>query len=221
MKHQEEIIQEYIYFVTEKKRYPTQFEFEQHTDMERLNFKSNFFSMTELRETVWVYFFDKTITAIQKDVDYNNYSVRNKLLTFYHTWLGILGQNEGYIDFTTKKDSRTFLIPKGSSPFKKKFLNHISNLFYEGYQTGELAKRPIFGEQLKSLFWVELMFILHFWLTDKSEQKTNTNGAIEKSLSFMFDVLGKNALDTGFDFAKFMFQNSRLKNIRNLLKKRM
>ena len=46
-----------------------------------------------------------------------------------------------------------------------------------------------------------------FWKEDNSPGFEKTDAAIEKSVNLAFDLIGKGAVDSAIDFAKFMYQN--------------
>jgi hypothetical protein len=56
------------------------------------------------------------------------------------------------------------------------------------------------------MFWIQIGFLLMFWKADNSRAFEQTDAAIEKSVNLAFDLIGKGAVDTAFDFAKFLFQ---------------
>jgi hypothetical protein len=50
-------------------------------------------------------------------------------------------------------------------------------------------------------------FILLFWKEDDSAGFEKTDAAVEKSVNLAFDLIGKGAVDSAIDFAKFLYQN--------------
>jgi hypothetical protein len=73
----------------------------------------------------------------------------------------------------------------------------------------EIAGRSKLSDNYDSLFWYQFMFLLDFWRKDGSTDFERTDEAIEKSVNLSFDLIEKNALDSAFDFGKFIFQNAR------------
>jgi hypothetical protein len=68
----------------------------------------------------------------------------------------------------------------------------------------DITKNPIriFSEAA----WVQLLFILKFWLDDTSPDFEKTDVAIEKSIAVAFEVFDNNQLETIFDFGKFLWK---------------
>jgi hypothetical protein len=54
---------------------------------------------------------------------------------------------------------------------------------------------------------MQLAFLLMFWRDDNSPAFEQTDAAIEKSVNLAFDLIGKGAIDSMLDFAKFLYQS--------------
>jgi len=50
-------------------------------------------------------------------------------------------------------------------------------------------------------------FLLVFWKEDESPGFEKTDAAVEKSVNLAFDLIGKGAVDSFIDFAKFLYQS--------------
>jgi hypothetical protein len=79
----------------------------------------------------------------------------------------------------------------------------------DGKTRGEVAARPYLDKQYPALFWFHLGFVLLFWKDDDSAGFEKTDAAVEKSVNLAFDLIGKGALDTAIDFAKFIYQTKK------------
>ena len=54
--------------------------------------------------------------------------------------------------------------------------------------------------------WLQLMFLLRFWIKDDSKGFEQTDLAIEKSVRTVFDVFDNSILDGLVDFGKFLYK---------------
>ena len=77
----------------------------------------------------------------------------------------------------------------------------------EGKETQEIANRPVISDRYDEALWIQVLFVLKYWLDDNSPRFEKTDAAIEKSVNLAFDLMGKSALDSFLDFAKFLYQN--------------
>lgn len=71
-------------------------------------------------------------------------------------------------------------------------------------QQGRILKRSetIFSEAA----WVQLMFLLKFWMDDNSPQFESTDVAIEKSVNTVFDLFENTPLERVLDLGKFLWK---------------
>ena len=91
--------------------------------------------------------------------------------------------------------------------FKEKFKDFASDIIMEGKETQEIANRPVISDRYDEALWIQVLFVLKYWLDDNSPRFEKTDAAIEKSVNLAFDLMGKSALDSFLDFAKFLYQN--------------
>ena len=54
--------------------------------------------------------------------------------------------------------------------------------------------------------WVQLMFLMKFWMDDNSAQFESTDVAIEKSVNTVFDVFDNTPLERVIDLGKFLWK---------------
>ncbi len=168
-------------------------------------FYKHFNSFRALERSIWADWLNETVEAIEKDAAYVEYSVREKLLAFYFTWLEVLKENRSFVLKRFEEVPKQEMNPYFLDQLKKRFEDYINELVIEGKDTSEIAERP-FTSQYGKAFWLHFMFITRFWANDDSTDFEKTDAAIEKSVNLGLDLVGKGPLDSMIDFAKFMFQ---------------
>ena len=109
--------------------------------------------------------------------------------------------------FQLENSRKPELVPKYLRTFKSNFESFFQSIINEGKAKGEIANRPIIDARYPKLFWLHMGFMLLFWRDDSSAGFEKTDAAIEKSVNLAFDLIGKGAVDTAIDFAKFLYQN--------------
>ena len=97
--------------------------------------------------------------------------------------------------------------PSEIKGFKSKFKEFASGIVNEGKETEEIAERPYLTDKYQEAMWLQVMFVFRFWLKDDSPAFEKTDAAIEKSVNLAFDLMGRSAIDSFVDFAKFLFQS--------------
>ena len=199
---------------------PSVYQFMKRLKMKEATFYEYYNSFTSLERAVWRGFFDQALAQIQGDEVYREYSVREKLLAFYYTWVEVLKNNRSYVTFRAQHfglrpaGGRAVgdMMPLGRinvavlSRFKEGFLDFANELIMEGKETEEVVDRPLISKNYDEGLWRQVLFVLNFWVQDDSQNFERTDVAIEKAVNLSFDLMGRSALDSAFDFARFLYQ---------------
>ena len=195
------------YLLTEGKQPASVYKFCIDLGIKETDFYSMFGSFDAIDKQLWKAFIDKTIARLRSDESFASFSVREKILTFYYALFEELKANRSYVLFHLHPFKKLELTPSYLKEFKKSFELFFENVLNEGKGNGEVAQRPFLDKRYPKLFWLHMGFILLFWKEDNSTDFEKTDAAIEKSVTLAFDLVGKGALDSAIDFAKFMYQS--------------
>jgi hypothetical protein len=183
------------------------FKFVKELKMKEEEFYTHFTSFESIKSAVWVAIFDVTLSQVESQEVYKEYSVREKFLSFLFTWIEELKKNRSYLLSLYQDKANSFKsLPTDTKEFKVKFKDFASELILEGKETSEIASRPLITERYDEALWLQVAFVFRYWLDDRSPRFEKTDAAIEKSVNLAFDLMGKSALDSFLDFAKFLYQ---------------
>jgi hypothetical protein len=138
---------------------------------------------------------------------YNEYSGREKLLAFYFTLLEVLKPKRSFVNFSLSEVKKPELMPAFLKGFREKYTDFVKDLIRESIDKGEIVDRPLVGSRYDEGLWVQFLFILNFWLRDRSLKFEKTDAAIEKSVHLSFDLMGRSFVDSFVDLGKFIVQN--------------
>ena len=172
-------------------------------------FYQSFGSFDAIGNEIWSGYIQDVSRRLKLDKNYNDFSIREKILAFYFTLAEVLREDRSFALLTLKGWKNPVLPPKSLKGFKNSFDTWLAPILNEGKQTGEIAKRPLIDERYDGLFWLHLIFILQFWSNDDSAGFERTDAAIEKSVNLAFDLIGKGVMDNALDFGKFLYQNAK------------
>lgn len=186
---------------------PSVFQFMKNLKLKEEVFYEHYGSFENLEKDIWRGYITETVFVLQDDENYVAYSSREKLLAFYYTLVEVLKKDRSYVAYSFKKVKRPELTPSFLKDFKVDFIDFAQGILNEGLDAEEIVKRPIISERYKDGLWLQLMFVLNFWLKDESKGFSNTDAAIEKSVHLSFELMGRGPLDTMVDFAKFLYNN--------------
>jgi hypothetical protein len=171
------------------------------------DFYNLFGSFDGLENQIWKGFIVRTINRLKSDKAFQTFITREKILAFYFTLLEELKSHRSYVLFQLDNSKKFELIPEYIKGFKAEFESFFDSTLNVGKGNGEVANRPVLDKRYPQLFWLHLGFILLFWKQDSSPGFEKTDAAIEKSVNLAFDLIGKGAVDSAIDFAKFLYQN--------------
>jgi AcrR family transcriptional regulator len=170
-------------------------------------FYDHFGSFDGLERSVWKGFIDKTTGRLHADASFTGFTAREKILAFYFTLLEELRAHRSFILLESNSLRRLELTPSFLKDFKTAFESFIEGILAEGKSKGEVATRPYLDKRYPQLFWLHLGFVVQFWKEDGSAGFEKTDAMIEKSVNLAFDLIGKGAVDSALDLAKFMYQS--------------
>ncbi|MGB5508068.1 TetR family transcriptional regulator C-terminal domain-containing protein, partial [Robiginitalea sp.] len=162
--------------------------------------------MESLQKEIWIFFFEETKTLLEQDEAYAGYGNRERMLSFYFTFFELLGLNRSYVLFALgqtaepmqqlgqlkglRRSIKLFareLIEDANAEKNSKITKHNPDIFSEGA-------------------WLQLAFLLRFWIQDDSPGFEKTDVAIEKSVNTIFDIFDNTPLERVLDFGKFLFK---------------
>ncbi|MGF1533030.1 MAG: TetR/AcrR family transcriptional regulator [Bernardetiaceae bacterium] len=200
----EQLKQAYIQYVREHGEAPASvFKLTQQMGKDEKTFYAEYTSFLQIEQEIWGDYFEQTLQQIEAEDVYAEYTVREKLLSFFYTLVERLKENRSFLVGSTAHG-----LPKGTlDTFKDKFREYARDLIDEGIVRDEIEPRAFFSERYPDLLWTEAHYLIKFWVKDQSPNFENTDAAIEKAVNFAMDLLGRNVADSTIDFVKFFFQN--------------
>ncbi len=205
---QENIIEAYIQHMLEHEIRPASVAaFTDQLNYPEATFYNYFQSFDDLEKKIWKALFANVLNIISRQDVYQAYSINEKLLAFYFTWIGELAEYRSYAMLVARKKKFFELYPSDFEQFKDAFQDFIADLIEEGLATEEIARRQMITDKYKFFLWMQPVSIFNFWVKDTSENFEDTDALIEKTVNFSFDMMRTNGLDSLFDLAKFHIQH--------------
>jgi len=195
------------YLLENGKRPASVFKFTSDLGIREDEFYVHFGSFDGVEKSVWNSFLERTLTRLNSDKSFASFTTREKLLAFYYTFFEELKSSRSFILVQLENRRKLDIVPEFFKDFRKSFQNFVDAILKTGKASGEIANRPYLDKTYPELFWIHLGFVLFFWKDDNSAGFQNTDAAIEKSVNLAFDLIEKGAVDSAFDFAKFIYQS--------------
>ncbi|MEN9444941.1 MAG: hypothetical protein RIS47_1832 [Bacteroidota bacterium] len=205
MKNQ--ILEAYILYANEKKTLPTLYNLADSMGIYYDLVYAHFRSREDIQEYMMTQIFRRTVDALDADPQYPQYSGYEKMLSFYFTFMQITQDYKTAVSIEIRQRAIMLFDVKSSLCIKRDFLVFMNHVFTSAHHNNEIPPRPWLQRYIDRIAWQQFQYLLHFMADDISENMSNTDAAIEKSTNLLFEFLGRNVLDAGFDFGKFFFQN--------------
>jgi hypothetical protein len=168
-------------------------------------------SFESIEKNIWVELTLETISAIEEQEVWNQYSSRERILAFFYSYVEVLKKQRSFIIYTLKSHVSKFSTPDALSGVKPIFENFAEEIINEGLESGELANRKFLSKKYKDAVWLQFGFILNFWINDNSAGFEKTDEAIEKGINVTFDLFERSPLDNLLEYGKFLSRNGKFK----------
>jgi AcrR family transcriptional regulator len=201
------IKQAYLNFVLNEGHPPQSvFKLTQQLGIAEQEFYTYYPNFEAIDREIWADFGRQARTTAASEPVWEGYGSREKLLAFYYTLLEILKQNRSYALMSLRRSlSRVPAIsPRVLDDFRQDFEVFVSDILADGRVSGEIANRPIVQEGYPRFFWQQALFVLGFFAKDDTVNFERTDAAVEKAVTLSFDLVGRNTLDSAFDFVRFL-----------------
>ncbi|OHX65292.1 TetR/AcrR family transcriptional regulator [Flammeovirga pacifica] len=161
-----------------------------------------------IENNIWSNTILTSIKNASSDPNFQEYSVREKLLSFFFNLSVGLQQHQDFFTYSSNIHSPFEL--KEVNDRREKIVETITpfltQLIQEGISTGEVEERMFIQDYYINVMLTQLFLIIKYWAEDTSNEKENTDEAVEKSVHLIMDLIGPNFTDSAFSFAKFIFQ---------------
>ncbi|MBT8222925.1 MAG: TetR/AcrR family transcriptional regulator [Eudoraea sp.] len=205
----EELISKYMEFVLDADSVPgSVYKFAKAIEVEESEFYAHFGSIPGIQKAVWTAFYDHSTALIEKNKDYDGYTNREKMLSFFYSFFELLGLNRSYVLFSLNEQSHALKNLEQLKGLRKRVKGFAKDLIEEGNADKQLRitqhNPAVFSEGA----WVQTLFLLKFWMDDDSASFEKTDMAIEKSVNTIFDVFDNTPLESLIDFGKFLFKEN-------------
>lgn len=205
--NKENIVSLYMNEVLEKGQKPKSvYHFAKENDFEETEFYAFFGTLEGLEKEIFRLFFVNTVDLLHKNADYQEYDMKNKMLSFYFTFFEILTANRSYVLQSLKIDRNPLKNLSQLSLLRGSFKEYVSEILTDDFRI-EMEKLQKFQEKgIQESAWLQLMMTIKFWMDDASPAFEKTDVFIEKSVNASFELMNVAPLNHLLDFGKFLFK---------------
>lgn len=179
------------------------FKFSRELGIEERTFFAEFPNFDAVESTMWRALVDRVVEAVTSGAEWQGFSARQRVLTFLFAfteeslaWRSLLLLRVGKCGPLAR--------PAHLRGLEEGYKTFIRPVLDRGRETGEIAARGALEQAFPDAFYTHFRAVVDFHLKDASAGYERTDAFIEKSVALAFDLLRTQAVDSAFDFAKFV-----------------
>lgn len=201
---EDKLISFYMEYVLEHERMPKSvFKFCKDNNITEEEFYNFYGSFDGLKKGIWNKFYENTMSVMTKSPEFETFTSREKLLTFYYTFFEVLAANRSYVLFSLGENQETMKNLDQLKGLRRKVKSFAKELVRLGNKEKSLKQSEmVFSEAT----WIQMLFIIKFWMDDNSAQFESTDVVIEKSVNTVFEVFDNTPLERILDLGKFLWK---------------
>ncbi|BFM42056.1 TetR family transcriptional regulator C-terminal domain-containing protein [Flavobacterium sp. CFS9] len=203
----EDIVSKYMDEVLEKGQKPKSvYHFAKENGLTEAEFYTFFGTLEGLEKEIFRLFFANTVDLLHKNADYQEYDMKNKILSFYYTFFEILTANRSYVLQSLKIDRNPLKNLVQLTSLREAFKEYVSEILTDDYRLEQEKFQKFQEKALQESAWLQLMMTIKFWMEDSSAAFEKTDIFIEKSVNASFELMNVAPMNHLIDFGKFLFK---------------
>ena len=206
--NKETILEWYINDVLEGREPRNIYLFSKHHHIQEEDFYKHFNSFEGIENHFFGLLFDKTIKTLDKSEEYEGYSAREKLLSFYYTFFGNLTQNRSFVLHILSGSHLSNT--KKWKGLHQKITGFIKSIDIKGIDLRNEKIKKVQDRAIEELGWAQFLSVFKFWQHDESPDFEKTDIYIEKSVTAGFELANTKPLKSVVDLGKFLLNEIKL-----------
>jgi Tetracyclin repressor-like, C-terminal domain len=203
----EDIVSIYMEEVLEKGQKPKSvYHFAKENDFTEAEFYAFLGTLEGLEKEIFRLFFVNTVDLLHKNAEYQEYDMKNKMLSFYFTFFEVLTANRSYVLQALKIDRNPLKNLSQLSSLRESFKEYVAEILTDDYRIEQEKLQKFQENGIQESAWLQLMMTIKFWMDDSSAAFEKTDIFIEKSVNASFELLNVAPLNHLIDLGKFLFK---------------
>ena len=202
-----DIITLYMDYVVENNSTPTSIDsFIMSCDIDENAFYQHFKSFKKIERKIFKEIFENSLGILKENSDFLLFDNRNKIISLYFTLFESLSLNREYVSIVLSGYENKLKALSKLSGMKKSYYSFLDQLELDSILLKFEGIESFQKKTVKKTAWIQLLFIIEFWLSDASDSFEKTDIFIEKSINTSFDLLDHSFLNSFIDLSKFLIK---------------
>lgn len=183
------------------------YKFCKSVNIEESEFYQFFGSFEAIEKSIFKHFFDETTKVLHANEGYDEFSPKDKLLSFYFTYIENLTANRSLVLYLLDNKNPIKGLANIHS-IKSDFTSFIEGLDLNLPEVPIDQLKQFQGKGISEVMWGQFLTIVKYWLKDGSPAFEKTDAFIDKSTSVGFDLMNFSQLESVIDFGKFLLKDT-------------
>lgn len=190
-------------FKTEGRQPVSIFKLCQSLGIAEREFFSEFSSLEAVEIHWWKGVMDRVIASVESGPEWAEFSARQRMLAFLFAFTAAGLDHRSLLLIRLSHAGPIKAVPEWAG-LEARFEQFAKSILMQGRQTGEIASRGPVSSVYPSALRLLLRSVVAFNLKDDSSKFERTDAFIEKSVTLLFDLMGRQVLDSGVDLFRFL-----------------
>ena len=178
------------------------FKFCQSLAITERDFFSEYASLEAVESHWWRGMLDQVIAGVERGPEWVAFSARQRMLAFLFAFTTAALEYRSLLLVRMGHVSPVKAVPQWAA-LEARFEDFSRSVLMHGRQQGEIISRGPVSAVYPRALRLLLRGTVAFHLKDESEKFERTDAFIEKSVAVLFDLMGRQVLDSGFDLLRF------------------
>lgn len=203
----DQIVSKYMNQLLEKGQKPKSvYHFAKDNHFTESEFYAFFGSLEGVEKEIFRLFFENAVNLLKSTEEYQQYDMKNKMLSFYFTFFEILTANRSYVLQSLQLDRNPLKNLAQLTTLRNSFKEYVSEILTDDYRLEQERFQKFQEKAIQESSWLQLMLTIKFWMEDESPAFEKTDIFIEKSVNASFELMNVAPMNHLIDFGKFLFK---------------
>jgi hypothetical protein len=179
------------------------FKFCHHLAISERDFFSEYASLEVVEAHWWRGMLEQVIAAVESGPEWAQFTARQRMLAFLFAFTTAALEHRSLLLLRLGHVSPLKAVPQWTA-LEQRYEVFVKELLMHGRLQGEIVSRGPFSAVYPRALRLLLRSVVAFNLKDESAKFERTDAFIEKSVAVLFDLMGRQVLDSGFDLLRFL-----------------
>lgn len=194
----------YLHELKEEGRPPVSvFKLCQSLGLSERDFFTEYASLEAVEAHWWRGMMEQVIAAVESGPEWAQFTARQRMLAFLFAFTTAALEHRSLLLLRLGGVSPLKAVPQWSA-LEHRYEAFAKDLLMHGRQQGEIVSRGPISAGYPRALRLLLRSVVSFNLKDDSAKFERTDAFIEKSVAVLFDLMGRQVLDSGFDLLRFL-----------------